>query len=136
MIKEKIEKHKIAIGISFILVLILVATITFIFMSSKPYKKYDDDIYMYYSVERIENVPYYIIRSNPSTVKLSYPIEEIGVWKKDIQFYFKIFDENTLTYNYKKAFVVNIYFYNGSTFIRLNEVSKKIPNLSITKYWR
>ena len=132
MIKEKIEKHKIAIGISFILLLILVATITFILMTSKPYEKYDDDIYMYYSVERIEYVDYYIIRSNPSTVKLSYPIEKIGVWKKDIQFYFKTLNENTLTYNYKKAFIVDIYLYNGSTFIRLNEVSKKIPNLEIT----
>lgn len=132
MIKEKIEKHKIAIGISFILLLILVATITFIIMTSKPYEKYDDNILLNYNFDVIDGEVFYYLYTERNYATDGVSILRIA--ERNVQIYYRHFDMETRKMIYIKAFKVDMYYdMHNFKVIKLNDVPKRVKNLEITQ---
>lgn len=112
--------------------LLLIAIFFIVETNKQPYRNYEDNVHIYYNSVYREGKNYYVIRENPVAFYGNENADkEATIWKREQQFYFEKFNENTLEMEYELAFVANIYEYNGYVFLRLNEIDKKIPNLVI-----
>lgn len=112
--------------------LLLIAIFFIVETNKPPYRNYEDNVYMYYNTVYRDGKNYYVIRENPIAFYRDENADnEATIWTREQQFYFEKFNENTLEMEYELAFVANIYGYRSSSFLRLNEIDKKIPNLII-----
>lgn len=112
--------------------LLLIAIFFIVKTNMPPYRNYEDNVHMYYNIVYRGGKNYYVIGENPVAFYGDEIVDkEAGIWIREQQFYFEKFNENTLEMEYELAFVANVYLYGGSSFIRLNEIDKKIPNLVI-----
>lgn len=112
--------------------LLLIAIFFIVETNKQPYRNYEDNVHIYYNIVYRGGKNYYVIRENPVAFYGDENADkEATIWRREQQFYFERFNENTLEMEYELAFVANIYEYNGYVFLRLNEIDKKIPNLVI-----
>lgn len=132
MVETK-KSNKTAYILGFIGIVILMMATSFIIYTNKlPYRNYEDNVHIYYNTVYRDGKNYYVIRENPIAFYGDENTDkEARIWIREQQFYFESFNEKTLEMEYELAFVVNVYLYGGSSFIRLNEIDKKIPNLVI-----
>lgn len=132
MVETK-KSNKTAYILGFIGIVILMMATSFIIYTNKlPYRNYEDNVHIYYNTVYRDGKNYYVIRENPIAFYGDENTDkEARIWIREQQFYFESFNEKTLEMEYELAFVANVYYYEGSSFLRLNEIDKKIPNLVI-----
>lgn len=132
MVETK-KSNKTAYILGFIGIVILMMTTSFIIYTNKlPYRNYEDNVHIYYKIVYRDGRNYYVIGDNSVAFYGDENADkEATIWIREQQFYFEKFNEKTLEMEYELAFVANVYQYRGSSFLRLNEIDKKIPNLVI-----
>ena len=125
------KKSKLLYIIGATIFTLIIITICLISILQKPYKKYENHIYLNYNVDIVDGKTYYTLNydygNNAYVGTFSYKVAE-----KNVDVYYVKTEPFTLKTTYIKAFTIDMYYdENNFKVIRLNEVPKKIKDLVV-----
>lgn len=129
MTKES-KKDKLKITLAAIVFVIIIFSISLISLIQKPYKKYDDNIFLEYYFEVVDGeVVYYLY---PEKNYATDGVSVLRIAERNVIIHYRYYDIETRKTTYVEAFKVDMYYdiYNFKV-IKLNDVPKRVKNLEL-----
>lgn len=129
-------KRKVKIGLAVFFSLLAITLTVFILTPKRPYKNYDDNVYVRYQITYYKGENVGILFNGMKETVISNAI--FGTHKERLKIYDEVVDYNTGKTEFKYLFTATLYitYENGliTNYIRLNEIPYKIQGLVI-KEW-